>query len=109
MELSTFKIKKFILFSKLELSYISGRNFPSSKNKKTPLSSLLYFLIFREIELSGSNIKEFLIFRETETPKKFFIFQETELPYISEHGNSKKHLLFQEVPFRAHKIKRNLP
>ena len=44
------------------------------------------------MELSSSNIKKFLIysrkkvfllFWETETPKKLFIFQETELSYIS--------------------------
>ena len=44
------------------------------------------------MELSSSNIKKFLIlsqkkvfllFRETETPKKLFIFQETGLSYIS--------------------------
>ena len=78
MELSTFKIRKFISFLTLELSCISGRNFPSSKNKNNPLLILLYFLIFWEIELSGSNIKEFLILQETETLKNFFIFQETE-------------------------------
>ena len=51
----------------------------------------MYFLIFQKMELSGSNIKKFLIFsqkktflvfRETETPKKVFVFQETELFYI---------------------------
>ena len=51
----------------------------------------MYFLIFQEMERSGSNIKKFLIFsqkktflvfRETETPKKVFVFQETELFYI---------------------------
>ena len=44
------------------------------------------------MELSGSGIKNFLIFLqkkvififwETETPKKFLVFQETELFYIS--------------------------
>ena len=46
------------------------------------------------MELSGTNIKKslifsqknaFLIFQETETPKKFLIFQERELFYISEN------------------------
>ena len=32
-------------------------------------------LIFREMELLGSNIKKI---QETETPRKFLIFQETE-------------------------------
>ena len=35
------------------------------------------------MKLSCSNIKKFLIFQKTETPKKFFILQETELSYIS--------------------------
>ena len=57
------------------------------KKKSPPKKKFLYFFIFREMELSCSNIKKclifsqnkaFLIFRETETPKKFFIFQETE-------------------------------
>ena len=64
------------------------------------------------MELSGSNIKKvlifskkkaFLIFPETEIPKKFLIFQETELCYISGIGNSEKLLIFQEVTFRAQK------
>ena len=46
------------------------------------------------MELFSSNIKKFLIFSqkktflifpETETPKKFLIFQETEFIYISGH------------------------
>ena len=66
---------------------------PSSKNNKNPPCK--NFLIFQEMELSDSKIKlekihsekisyililkkflkkAFLIFRETETPKKFFIF-----------------------------------
>ena len=48
------------------------------------------------MELSGSNIKRFLIFsqkksfhifRETETLKKFLLFQEMKLSYISGKGN----------------------
>ena len=67
------------------------------------------------MELSCSNIKivpiysqkkAFLIFWETETPKKFLIFQEIELSYISGNGNPKKLLIFQEVTFRARKIKK---
>ena len=64
-------------------------------------SSINKFLIF-------SQKKAFLIFRETETPKKFFIFQETELAYISGNGNPKKLLIFQKVTFRARKIKKKL-
>ena len=48
------------------------------------------------MELSSSNIKNFLVFsqkkvfliiRETKPPKKFFIFQETELSFISGSNN----------------------
>ena len=48
------------------------------------------------MKLSSSNIKKFLqkkaflIFLETETPKKLFIFQEIELSYILRNGNPKK-------------------
>ena len=37
MELPSTKIKKFLIFPEMVLSYISGRNFPSLKNKKNPL------------------------------------------------------------------------
>ena len=47
----------------------------------------LYFLIFQEMELSGSNIKKFLIFSQKKV-------------YISENGNPKKLLVFQEVIFQ---------
>ena len=66
------------------------------------------------MELSNSNIKKLLIFSQkkavlifqgTEAPKKFLIFQETELFYISENGKPKKLIMFQEVTFRARKIK----
>ena len=69
---------------------------PSSKKKKKnpPRENFLYF---GEVELSNSNIKKFLIFRKTETPKKILIFQETELSYIS--GN-KTFLYFGKGKFR---------
>ena len=66
------------------------------------------------MKLSGSNIKKllifsqkkaFLIFWEAETPKTFLIFQETERSYVSGNENSKKLLRFQEVTFRAQKIR----
>ena len=120
MELSSSKIKNFLCFRKQnfckKISYISGKIFPSSKNKKkTLLKKFLYFLIFWQVELFSSNIKKFfifsqekpfLIFRETETPKKFLIFQETKFTYISGNRNPKKPLIFQEVTFRARKIKK---
>ena len=37
MKLSSSKIKKFLIFLEMGLSYISGKNFPSSKNKKNTL------------------------------------------------------------------------
>ena len=49
------------------------------------------------MKLSNSNIKKFLIFRETETPKKLLIFQEAELSYTSGNRNFKKNLIFQET------------
>ena len=72
--------------------------------------------MFWEWELSGSNIKKFLIFSqkkacliflETATPKKFFIFQEKDFSYISGNGNPKKPLILQEITFRARKIKKH--
>ena len=61
------------------------------------------------MELSSLNIKKaFLIFRETETPKKVLIFQKVELFYILGNGNPKKLLIFQEVTFRAQKMKKRL-
>ena len=65
MEFSRPKIQKFLIFSKKKsfpdisgngiFSYISGGNFPSSKNKKTRLKK---FLIFREMELSSPKLKK---------------------------------------------------
>ena len=49
------------------------------------------------MELSGSNIKKFLIFLE----RKLF--------YISGNVNPKKLLIFQEVTFQARKNKKNPP
>ena len=43
------------------------------------------------MELPGSNIKKFLIFRLAETRKKFFIFQETE------NGKPEKLIIFREM------------
>ena len=45
-----------------------------NNNKKKP--SAKEFLIFQEMELSGSNIKTNLIFRELKTLKRFFLFKE---------------------------------
>ena len=46
-------------------------------NKKSTLKNVLIFFIFREMELFGPNIKKFLIFSQK---KAFLIFQETETP-----------------------------
>ena len=56
-------------------------------------SNIKNLLIFQETEspqnfLIFSQKKAFLVFWETETPKKLFIFQETQLSYIS-GGTSK--------------------
>ena len=63
-------------------------------------SNIKTFLIFQETEtpkklLIFSRKKAFLIFRETETPKKLFTFQE--LSYILGNRNPKKLLILQEV------------
>ena len=53
------------------------------------------------MELSGSNIKKFHIFfyiSRNERPKK--------IPCISRNRNLKKLLIFQEVTFQTHKIKK---
>ena len=50
--------KKFLIYQETELSYISGRNFPSSTNVKKP--TLKNFLIFREIELSSPKTRNTL-------------------------------------------------
>ena len=58
-------------------SYISGGNFPSSKNKKNTLKK---FLIFREMELSSLKLKKLLYLkRELAKPEnqKFLIFRFT--------------------------------
>ena len=86
---------------------------PSSKNKKK--STPKKFLIFREIELSCSNIKKFLIFsfisgngnpkklltpQETETPKKIFIFPRKKACLIfPETKTQKKSLYFKKRNF----------
>ena len=83
------------------------------KTKKILLEKIRYI---REMELSNSNIKKFLIFfqkkaflifREMETLKKFPIFLEVRLSYISGNGNPKKFLIFQEKIFRARKMKKS--
>ena len=60
------------------------------------------------MELSGFNIKKFIkfsqkkdfvIFQETETPKKLLTFQKTDFSYILGNGNPKKLFVFQEVTF----------
>ena len=54
MEHSNPKINKFLIFSQKYFQFFS----PGLKNrKKSPLKKFLYFL---EMELSGSNIKNFL-------------------------------------------------
>ena len=66
--------KKFLIFQGMELSGSWIKKFVMFQEMK--LCSSKRFFIF-------SQKKAFLIFQETETPKKFFIFLETELSYIS--------------------------
>ena len=64
----------------------------------------LYFPIFREMDFSSSNIKNFLYFLKkifsyisgNGNSEKFLIFQETELSYISGNGSPRKLLIFQK-------------
>ena len=52
------------------------------------------------MELSGTNIKKFLIFSYiSDISKKILIFQEKELSYISGNENPRKLLLFQEINY----------
>ena len=61
------------------------------------------------MELSGTNIKKFLIyFYISEIPKKNLIFQVMELSYISRNQNPKKLRLFQEINFLAPSLKKFL-
>ena len=52
-----------------------------------------------------SQKKAFLIFQETETPKKFFILEKKELPSIPRNGNPKKLFIFQEMDFLSPSLK----
>ena len=74
MELFSSKIKKCLIFLEINISYISERNFQTSKN-----SPRKNFLIFWKMELSGSNIKKFLIFSQ----KKFFLYSGKRKPWKS--------------------------
>ena len=67
--------------------------------------TLKVFIIFQEMKLSNFNIgkflifsqkKAFVVFRETETPKKFFMFQETEVLIFKETQTLKIFLHFRK-------------
>ena len=103
MELSSPKIKKFVIFSQKKAFLI----FPeiercSKKKKKSTLRKLLIF----------SQKKTFVIFRKTETP--YILGNETfyvsgnrnpkNLLIFQKSGNPKNLLIFQEVTFRARKM-----
>ena len=64
MELSSSKIKKFLIFQEVELSSPNTEKILMFSQKKA-------FLILQKWNV--------LIFQETETPKKFLIFQERKL------------------------------
>ena len=69
-------LKKFLYFIKKSFFRIAG-------NTKKPCT----FKPMLE-KIKKSTTRKFLIFQETDTPKKIFTFQETEISYISA-GNSK--------------------
>ena len=78
--------RKRNFFISHETSYISGSNFPNSKNKKKNSKKLLIkklllkkLLIFREMELSSPKLRKLLIFQERtlkSRSKIFFYFLE---------------------------------
>ena len=94
---------------------------PSAKNKNVPTKKssykkFLYFLIFQEIELSGSYIKKALIFSQKKT---FLIFRITETlkPYIlgsnfssskNKKNTLKKFLTFPKMELSSPKAKNGL-
>ena len=85
-------------------SYILGENFPNSRNEKISTKRSSYiFLYFRKTTLCGFNIKKLLLFSQK---KAFLIFWVTKISYISEKGNAKKLLIFQEVTFQVQEIKK---
>ena len=91
-------MKNFLIFQEV--------TFQARKNKKDRApENFLYFRKRkpRKIFLYFLKKKAVLIFRGTETPKK--------IPYISGNGTFlyfKKVLIFQEITFRARKVKRTL-
>ena len=105
MQLSSSQIQKFPIFQETEVSNPKTKKFLIFP--ETELSSL----IFREMELSCSNInfsyilskESFSSISENENPEK--------IPYISGNGTFlyfSKFLIFQEVTFRARKNKKHL-
>ena len=87
MKFFSSNIKKFFIFSQKKAVLIL-------QETETPKKFLRFY-----------QKKAFQLFREMETPKKYLRFKETELSYISGNGNPKKLLIFQEVIFRAPKVK----
>ena len=102
----TLRLKDVLIFSKESFSYISGNRTMDFSAQAQKINKICP----RKMELFYSNIKKFVIFQETGTPKKFIIFsqkkaslifqkteilkklfilQETELSYISGNGNPK--------------------
>ena len=73
MELSSTLLSQFLIFQEMELFrhmfllYFRRELSKLEKQKKSSLKKFLYSLIFREMELSSSNIKkDSLIFQEME-------------------------------------------
>ena len=108
-KIKQFTTKKFFIFQGIE-----PRLKKFFKLQEIKLFSLLrnfLHILKRKIFLQFEKWN-FLIFQETETPRRFLIYQVTELSYISEKGNpefffsfrKRNFLIFHEVTFRARKI-----
>ena len=65
------------------------------------------FLYFREMELSGSNIKFFFIFQETKIPKKFLIVFQDKYNAYSLKAMKSSQFIFDYINllyYKCHKI-----
>ena len=54
--------KEFLIFQEMELSYISGSNFPRSKSLKEITLKKLF--IFQEMQLGSPKLRKLVIFQE---------------------------------------------
>ena len=99
MELSSSKIKNFIIFPGIKLSsLIFFLIFYERNLRARKIKNFLYFLIFSYISGNGTFIY-LLTLWETEPPKKLLIFQEIELFELEKEKKNtlKKFLIFSEI------------